>query len=258
MEITLDEIIKDVNEVERRACESEQTDEMITSTALEVVKTALEKEKITILTDYDADGITSAYIMERLLKSVNPQCMVDVQCNDRRRSYGLDTEIQGDSDTSYIVCDMGCNQLNLAQERLGDDVIIIDHHLFDDKEAEAKFASTANARLCNPHALNEDDSNNAQYCAAGLAYRIYCNAKEICATQQKEFHTSEKQENTVLAMACIGTATDMVSVLDPNSYNRKILKDGINIIDNADENNFGICACKLQDKRAHNGASAGV
>lgn len=49
---------------------------------------------------------------------------------------------------------------------------------------------------------------------------------------------SEKQDNTIAIMAAIGTAADMVDVMDMRSNNRQILKDGVEKINNADENNI--------------------
>jgi single-stranded DNA-specific DHH superfamily exonuclease len=135
---------------------------------------------------------------------------------------------------------MGSNQLDLARERLGNDVIIFDHHLIEDDNVRAKFVSSENENkgLCNPHALHKDDEMNAQYCATGLAYRAYQITAEESKEQGRTFNASEKDTNTVAVIACIGTATDMVDVFDLNGYNRQILKDGLQRIDNADEQNL--------------------
>lgn len=240
-EITLDEMIADIQENEALMKESKQTEQMIAVTSLEIIDAA-NSGKVKILTDYDADGICSAYIMEKTIKAINPECEAIVECNDRRGSYGLSPDVKGDGESRYIICDMGSNQLELARERLGENVIIIDHHLIEDEKNRTAFASlepsTKNSCLCNPHAFNEDDSKNAQYCATGLAYRIYQESQKNCKIFEKPFLTNEKQENTIAVMACIGTATDMVNVMDLNSYNRQFLKDGVKIIDNADETNL--------------------
>lgn len=239
--ITLDELIQEVKATEAITKEPKEVTQMITCAAMEVGKAAASG-KVKIFTDYDADGICSAYIMEKTLKALNSECNVEVECNDRRGAYGLSTDIQGEADIRYIICDMGSNQLNLARERLGADVIIIDHHLIEDENNKKAFVSlepsTHSSCLCNPHALHEDDSQNAQYCATGLAYRVYQESERLCKLYEKPFHTNEKQDNTIAVMACIGTATDMVNVLDANSNNREILKDGLQRIDNADEQNL--------------------
>jgi|GEM_PF-734039 len=240
-EITLDEFIEDVKAREALIKEDPIVRLMLVETSMEIIKAA-ESGKVTILTDYDADGVCSAYIMEKTIKSVNPDCDVKVICNDRRNGYGLSPDVKGDGVSRYIICDMGSNQLPIARERLGEDVIIVDHHLIENDDIRKAFASVTTTDhsncLCNPHALYEDDSKNAQYCATGLSYRIYQETKNICKEQGKTFLTNEKQDNTVAVMACIGTAADMVDVMDLNSYNRQILKEGIKKIDNADRNNL--------------------
>lgn len=240
-EITLDELVQNVQAMEALIAEPKDVEHMIVCAAMEVGEAA-KSGKVKILTDYDADGICSAYIMEKTIRAINPECDVEVECNDRRGSYGLSPDVQGEADTRYIICDMGSNQLPLARERLGEDVIIIDHHIIEDEENRKAFTSlepsTHSSCLCNPHALHKDDSQNAQYCATGLAYRVYQESERLCKIYEKPFHTNEKQDNTVAVMACIGTATDMVNVLDLNSKNREILKDGLQRIDNADEENL--------------------
>lgn len=239
--VTLDELVQNVKGMEALIEEPKDVEQMIICAAMEVGEAA-KSGKVKILTDYDADGICSAYIMEKTLKAINPECNVEVECNDRRGSYGLSPDIQGEADTRYIICDMGSNQLDLARERLGENVIILDHHIIEDEENRKAFMSlepsTNSSCLCNPHALHKDDSQNAQYCATGLAYRVYQESERLCKLYEKPFHTDEKQDNTVAVMACIGTATDMVNVLDLNSKNREILKDGLQRIDNADEENL--------------------
>lgn len=236
-EITLNELIEEVKEKESITRESQETTEMLKATTKEVIK-ASESGKIKILTDYDADGITSAYILERNIKAINPKCEVEVKCNDRRKSYGLTSFLGEEIDTNcrYIICDMGTNELDKAREHFGENVIIIDHHLTDDDKIRNQFIDNKknNACLCNPHMINKNDKNNAQYCTAGLTYRI----AQISSKDCSKYSIDLKTENSIKAMACIGTATDVVNVLDTNSYNRNILKDGIKTINNADESNF--------------------
>lgn len=244
-EITLDELLAEVQETEKNIHEPDEVTEMLGNVTSEIMEAA-NSGAVKILTDYDADGICSAYIMEHTVKAINPDCEVTVECNDRRGSYGLSPDVQGDGKSRYIILDMGSNQLPLARERLGENVIVVDHHLIEEEEIRKAFvgkeaveyASAYNTCLCNPHAFNKDDSKNAQYCATGLAYRIYGTAKAFSNLRETKFHSDEKLDNTMLAMACIGTAADMVDVLDVNSFNRKILKDGVEVINKANEENF--------------------
>lgn len=246
-EITLDELIADVQAKESVTAESSATALMIHNVGMQVLDAALGG-KVTIHTDYDADGICSAYIMEKTLKQFNPECDVEVLCNDRRNGYGISPDIEGDTQSRHIFLDIGSNQLDLISEKFGADSIIIDHHLIENKTAVNDFI--VNDMLCNPHALNEDDKENAQYCATGLAYRIFEERQLLIDTRNYEYNEGIwdtpapslpnydiKLENGVDIMACIGTAADMVDVLDTHSYNRQIIRNGIEKINNADEQN---------------------
>ena len=257
-EITLEELFEKVKEKEAITKEPQAVTNMLWFITEEIVKAA-QYGKVTILSDYDADGICSAYIIEHTLKAINPYCDVTSRMNDRRGQYGLAPNTESDGKSRYIVLDMGSNQLDFVREKLGEDTIIIDHHLIEDEsirrafnnqvkdcyneEIPYKHMSAYNKCLCNPHAFEKNDEDNAQYCTTGLAYRVYETAitmekaTKICDLRYK-FDHDEKLDNTMLVMACIGTVTDMVSVLDTNSKNREIIKKGLKTIDNADENNL--------------------
>lgn len=237
--LTLDEMLDDVKAREAITEEAQETTEMIYNATEKLIDAAVSG-KVTILSDYDADGICSAYILEHTVKAIAPECDVDVQLNDRRGSYGLSPDLQGEDDRHYIISDMGSNQLPFAREQLGDDVIIIDHHLIEDDAIRNAFVDNTdnNKGLLNPHALHENDEMNAQYCATGLAYRVFQEMPALAQNKSIQPQITEKLENTMAVMAAIGTATDMVDVLDTHSNNREILKDGLRRIDNADEKNL--------------------
>lgn len=235
MQITLDEMIQRVKESEAKIHESPETLTMLQSTADVMVDMARDSKKITVLTDYDADGITSAYIIQKTLETLNPECEVDVRPNDRRGSYGLNEQalkspdFGNDFGDGLIILDMGSNQIPLLEQAYGSGAIVIDHHLVETKEVQDIIKN--NNYYCNCHVISDNDSENAQYCTAGLAYRMYelTGCKDIA---------DEKQNNTVLAIAAIGTASDMVDVLDENSFNRDILKAGVAVVDEATPENF--------------------
>ena len=239
--ITLDEFTERIRAKEKDIEEPFPVSQMIHQTSVEVMAAAASG-KVRILTDYDADGICSGYIMYRTIQALNSRCDVEVICNDRRGSYGLSSDVQGEPDCQYIVLDMGSNQLPLARERLGENVIIIDHHPIEDEHIQSAFrsqdATHHNTCLCNPHAINKDDSLNAQYCATGLCYRIYEETKQISKDNHLYFRTNRKQENSVAIIAGIGTISDVVDLIDVNSNNRAIVKKAMELINKADENNI--------------------
>lgn len=218
-EVTLDDLIAEVKQKEAVTRESDTTKEMIEKVS-NVIKNL--GDTVRILTDYDADGICSAYIMEKTIKALSPNKDVKVICNDRRGSYGVPRDLPHEN-ADYVILDTGSNELPYIREHYGN-AVILDHHLIETEDAKQEFRTKD--RLLNLQCLDEP----AQYCATGLAYRVY-------QTLQKDMPRDEKRDNTMAIMACIGTATDMVNVLDTHSYNREILKNGIECINNADEDN---------------------
>lgn len=234
--VTLDEIVADVEEKESKMREAPEVSFSIFATSCEVLSLARNNEKIRILTDYDADGICSAYILDKSLRAVNPNIDLEVMCNDRRGAYGVPKYVEAEEDARYIVLDMGSNELDYIRNTFGENTIVIDHHLINNEEHRIAFSK--NTLLLNPHCFHTDDSLNAQYCATGLAYRVFECMRGECEKQGIMALSDEVLNNTLGAMACIGTVADMVNVMDMNSHNREIIKKGMDIINNADEFNF--------------------
>jgi len=254
--VTLDEIIADVEDKESKMQEAPEASISILSTSSHVLSLAKNDNKVRILTDYDADGICSAYILDKALRKVNPNIDLEVHCNDRRMSYGVPKYIEAEEDAKYIVLDMGSNELDYIRNTFGKDTIIIDHHLINNEADREAFSK--DPLLLNPHCFHTDDSLNAQYCATGLAYRVFECMRGECEKQGIESLSEEVLNNTLGAMACIGTICDMVNVMDMNSRNREIIKKGLDIINNAHEENFdfiightlSICGINEQDVTA--------
>lgn len=252
-EVTLDELIADVHLKEENAEEPQETAEKIKKITNVIEETAKSSPHVKILTDYDADGICSAYIMNKALKSLNDKLDVQVICNDRRNAYGVPKDVTAEENTKYIVLDMGSNELDYIQNTFGKDTVILDHHLIEDENTKEAFKTCSN--LLNPKCTICDDGKSAEYCATGLAYRVYQTLTENC----KDFQHSEKLDNSVGIVACIGTVTDMVNVLDIHSNNREIIKNGLKLIDNADEQNTDFvignilsqCGIGKEDTTAH-------
>ncbi len=122
--------------------------------AVERIDEALDNnEKITIYGDYDADGITAAYILYTYLKTKTDN--VDYYIPDRiDEGYGLsNSAIDSLEDTKLIITvDTGitaCEQVEYAKAK-GIDVIITDHHtpldeipdavaVIDHKQADCRY-----------------------------------------------------------------------------------------------------------------------
>lgn len=232
-EITLKDKVEEIEAIEAKTAEPKEMFSNIMGVCKELHNSLKANRDFHIVTDYDADGITAAYIMKRTLLSINPNANIKVTVNDPRNGYGAATTNGKDGNARYIVMDMGCNDMENIFDKLGQDTIIIDHHRFEDEEVRIAFGRDKS--LLNPQSVTGEDGKSPCYCTAGLAYRIYSNMEKLL---KNKFITNEKQNNTVAAMAAIGTIADVVDLADVNSFNRGIVKEGLNAINNADEENF--------------------
>ena len=224
---------KHVREVEAITHESELTKEKIKAFAAEFVRAvrALRKEA-KIFSDYDADGITSAYIVSRIINRMRSDVKVDVEINDRRNAYGLASEPKKGSELN-IVLDMGSNQLDVILEKLGENTLMMDHHLIEKEEDLEKIKKSD--RLLNLHLVKEEDS--AQYCTAGLGLRLLEELEEMGELRSEKGREDDymRFHNGIAVMSAVGTVADVVNLLDKNSYNRRIVKEGIKLIDEGSE-----------------------
>jgi single-stranded-DNA-specific exonuclease len=91
------------------------------------------REKVRIIGDYDADGVSSTYVMVRLLQEAGVDVSYDIP--DRKNGYGLSEDLidvaSQDRCSLIITCDNGIaagGQVAYGQIRYDMDFIITDHH----------------------------------------------------------------------------------------------------------------------------------
>lgn len=233
--IALDDLLQNIQSSEANAKEPAEVKDMIANTAIAIAEAAA-KSNVVILTDYDADGICSAFITKKMLEAYNPDISVRVECNDRRGSYGVPKYIIPEDGVQYIVQDMGSSELNYIHDTFGKDTIVLDHHIIDNPDFKKQFQ--VSDLLLNTHCIACEDGLSAEYCATGLAYRVYETLKELhqhgCQNGRiPSFEPDEKLDNTLAIMACIGTVADMMNLADIHSNNRAIVKDGLRRIEGA-------------------------
>lgn len=172
-------------------------------------------QKITVYGDYDADGITATTIMVETLGILGAD--VHYFIPDRfTDGYGpsLDRykEIVADGTKLIITVDngvTGVEEVAYAQSQ-GVDVIVTDHHTFQDKKPDA-YATVH----CNyPGQKYPFDD----YCGAGVAYTICRNLMQDTMPE-------------LLDLAMIGTIGDMVKVTGEGHI---IVKRGLEILNQTD------------------------
>ena len=186
-----------------------------------VIQAIRRNEKICILGDYDADGITSTAMMYRFLLSIsnlagNINYHIPHRIND---GYGPSIEIvehahSNDTDL-LIILDSGTTAFGPIERAvaLDIDVIIIDHHMPEDVLPKAI--------VVNPH--RNDDNTDLQYLsAAGLVFIFLCALEEQIT--EKKLHAKSPDLTDYIGLAALGTYADMMPTID---LNRVILRHGL-------------------------------
>lgn len=168
-----------------------------------LVMAKMNKEKVFIVGDYDADGICSTTIMVNTLRQIGIECNYYIPSRVEE-GYGLSKElVQRAIEYKFnllITVDNGVKSLEAieyAKDKI--DLMIIDHHEYEDRP-DCKY-------FLHPNILEPEFD---QMCASGLALLV---ANRLC----------EDPYNEILGM--IGTVADMVPVF---FQNRRIIKNGIN------------------------------
>lgn len=177
-------------------------------------KAALNKCKVLIIGDYDADGIISSVMLKSLCRVFNLECHVFLPSR-LEHGYGLTKEtIESiktfDIPDLLIITDCGSNNDNEIKKlkEIGiKQIIIIDHHVID----EAKKSKSADV-LINHH-LSDSES----YCSCGEVYQFIRSVRNL---------TKKVNPIEFLSYAAIGTIADVVPL---NKDNRILVKNGLKI-----------------------------
>ncbi len=186
--------------------------------AINRINKAIEsKEKIIIYGDYDADGITSTTILKRFFKDRGADLDTYIP-NRLDEGYGLNKEavekIAKDGYKLVITVDCGITSIEEVEiaNKLGLDIIITDHHETLDI-------------LPNAIAVVDCKRKDSKYpfeslAGCGVAFKLtqaYC----------KKLNINENECLKFLDIACVGTISDIVPLVDEN---RVIAKLGLMLI----------------------------
>lgn len=172
---------------------------------------------ITIVGDYDSDGLNAAAILVRLFRhlGVEPAAIIPRRISD---GYGLSHNIvERIGDGLVITIDNGIaavDEIQALKDR-GCRVIVIDHHLPGDRLPPADV-------LIDPHVAPEKNKFH-DYCGAGLGYLL----ASLILSNEDPNRTALSLRQSIAVHAAIATITDVVPVIGPN---RRIVMDGLAIL----------------------------
>jgi single-stranded-DNA-specific exonuclease len=177
--------------------------------ALERIQRALARqEHITIHGDYDADGVTSAALLIRALRTLgHPGNLLDYYIPNRlRENRGLNITALDNlkSKGTSLLITTDCASSDVEQvahaNTLGIDVIITDHHHPPEPRPEA-YA------MINP--WRPDCTYGERYlCGVGIAFKL--------AQALYRAYNRSAEERDLLDLVAIGTISDVASLLGEN------------------------------------------
>ena len=186
--------------------------------AVERILTNIKSSRpIMVFGDYDVDGTTAASILYLSLTGFGGIIITYIPHREDE-GYGLSSEGIDIADEQgidlIITCDCGINafeQITYAREK-GIDVIITDHHIPDNKLPDA-------VAILNPN-QSDCDYPFKGLCGAGVAFKLACGIG-------KKLNRPSKDLLSLLDLATLGTAADMVPILDEN---RLIVSKGLELL----------------------------
>lgn len=185
--------------------------------------------RITIMGDYDADGVTSSAILYLLLTRLG--ATTDIRLPHRMsEGYGLspaivDEIIEKNPKGLLITVDNGISAYDAVKHAKdsGMTVAILDHHLASGKLPLAD--AIVDQHIDEIAAADGQEIGFRDYCGAGLAYKL------------AEYMISDKSTASSLflkklsALAAVGTVADVVPI---QGDNRIIVNDGLDAINHGD------------------------
>lgn len=188
------------------------------------------REKILIVGDYDADGITSTCVFIKVLQDLGAIYSYKIP-NRISDGYGININIINDAILDgvrvILTCDNGVSaveQINAAVSA-GISVVVTDHHQVPE------FLPPAHA-VVNPH-RQDCPYPFKELCGAGVAYKV-------AQCLYSEMGVDTYDDDYLLELVAIGTICDVVSMTGENKI---IAKYGIKLLENP--RNLGLAAlCK--------------
>lgn len=176
-------------------------------------------DKISIVGDYDADGITATALLSIGLRALG---ITDIQTYIPKRisdGYGLNArivneEIDGDLLITVDNGIMAHEAIDLAKKK-GMEVVVLDHHISSADQPPAADV------VVDPSAI-ENSARFREYCGCGLAYKLI---QELC--NQEKFDAKPKLLAYIRPLVAIATIADVVPLRHENYI---LVKSGLQLL----------------------------
>ena len=175
-----------------------------------------EKRHIRIMSDYDVDGVTSAYILYKGLLRLDGEVSIDIP--DRiRDGYGMNVrmvDLASEEGVDTIVTSdngIACNEAVDRAKELGMTVIVTDHHQVQDKLPAADVVIDPWQEAC------QYPFNNI--CGAEAVYKLI---RELSLAEGKPLGSTD-----FLEFVALGTVCDIMPLIQEN---RILVREGLRVM----------------------------
>jgi len=164
-----------------------------------------EGERVAVVGDYDADGVTATAILVATIRGVGGEA-VAILPHRRRDGYGFQpahaerARSLGCGLVLTVDCGLGSADAVASAKQLGIDVIVADHHL-------PSTPPPAEALLVAP-CTGGPETPGRELTGAGLAFKIAEGLAVACGR--------ESPRESLLRVACIGTIADVAPLVGEN------------------------------------------
>ncbi len=186
-----------------------------------IEKAILEKEKVLIFSDYDADGVTSAAVLKTALDDLGLTSQVYIP-DKSKEGYGMNwlavEKFLKKGFKLIITVDCGISNYEVVKKinQFGADVIITDHHHIPEKIPQA-------LAIINPQLEKQRKNAYPFYDLAGVGVAF----KLVQAIYQRLLPEKEEQLKWLLDLVAIGTVADCVPLIGEN---RVLTKYGLLVL----------------------------
>lgn len=186
------------------------------------------REKITVLGDYDVDGVSSTALLVSVLRrfGLEPHFVVPRRSED---GYGLsrsaiDRALEPGRPKLFIALDCGTNSVEEVDYLIGMgiDVLVIDHHRTKERVLQGGL-------LVNPHAgpgADTADADARNLCTVGLVFKLGHGLLKQLRAEDNPVAFSLKLSNH-LDLVALGTIADLVPLLGEN---RILARHGLRVL----------------------------
>lgn len=181
-----------------------------------LIRAIEENERIAVFSDYDADGIPGAVVMDDFFKKIGYKNYLIYIPHRHDEGFGLNEDFINDCGARLIITvDCGTadhKEIDRAQE-LGIDVIVTDHH--ESNELPKALAVVNPKRADSKYPFKE-------LCGSAIAYKLV-----QAVLEKNNFGLKKGMEKWSLDMVGIATLSDMVPLVDEN---RIFAKYGLDVL----------------------------